>query len=356
MSSLPIFHIRIVIASVLCVIGLCGLALRQFAIAAQPWQALAAFGIYLMLAVPCSLALLLLCRAWTLAGVAGLVLAVCIAAEAPLFVSEPAPRNGVRLVVMTSNLRLGLADPSSLRRQVIDHHVDLLMLEELTTRAVARLTAAGLGSVLPYRALAPGPGPVGVGLWSRYPLRDVRHPSGFVFNVVVATVAAPQRSVPVTVMVTHLTGPWPGPATAWFRDIKRLSSVLRELAQARPSAPVLVGGDFNSTLDNAQLRAVLTNGYRDAAEQAGAGITATYPADAWYPPLIAIDHVLTRNAVATSAKTLRIRGSDHKALLAEVVLSSSHTAAGTVAAPAARRLGGSVWALRGLLRSSSRRA
>ncbi len=67
----------------------------------------------------------------------------------------------------------------------------------------------------------------------------------------------------------------------------------------------------------------MTGGYHDAAEQAGAGHTRTYPSDASYPPLIAIDHVLTFDAVATSAKTLTVPGSDHRALLTTIAVAKS---------------------------------
>ena len=58
------------------------------------------------------------------------------------------------------------------------------------------------------------------------------------------------------------------------------------------------------------------------AEQSGAGYLASYPTDRWFPPVIAIDHVLTNHASATSASTLSLPGSDHRGLLVHVRLSS----------------------------------
>jgi endonuclease/exonuclease/phosphatase (EEP) superfamily protein YafD len=94
--------------------------------------------------------------------------------------------------------------------------------------------------------------------------------------------------------------------------------ILDELVRARPAAPVLVGGDFNATWDNEQFRDLLTDGFHDAAAQAGAGIVRTYPSNAWHPPVIGIDHVLTRHAVATSLHTVRLERSDHLAVVARV--------------------------------------
>jgi endonuclease/exonuclease/phosphatase (EEP) superfamily protein YafD len=70
-------------------------------------------------------------------------------------------------------------------------------------------------------------------------------------------------------------------------------------------------------------RGLLRNGYRDAAEQSGAGIKPTFPADSWLPPFIAIDHILTRSCTATSLRTIKIPGSDHRGLAATVMIARS---------------------------------
>jgi hypothetical protein len=64
-------------------------------------------------------------------------------------------------------------------------------------------------------------------------------------------------------------------------------------------------------LDNLEFRRLLRGGYRDAAEQAGAGLTRTHPADVpLLPPVFAVDHILTRECAATFVRTLTIPGSD----------------------------------------------
>jgi hypothetical protein len=62
----------------------------------------------------------------------------------------------------------------------------------------------------------------------------------------------------------------------------------------------------------------LTDGCHDPVEQTGSGFALTFPADSWFPALITIDHVLTRNAVASSITTIDMPGSDHRSLLATV--------------------------------------
>jgi endonuclease/exonuclease/phosphatase (EEP) superfamily protein YafD len=82
---------------------------------------------------------------------------------------------------------------------------------------------------------------------------------------------------------------------------------------------VIAAGDFNATTDHAQFRRLLAHGYADAAQQSGAGYLPTYPNDRWYGPLIGIDHVLLRGGVgAADVRTLGVRGSDHRALLARL--------------------------------------
>lgn len=69
-----------------------------------------------------------------------------------------------------------------------------------------------------------------------------------------------------------------------------------------------------------QFRDLLTNGYRDAVQQAGSGFAPTFPAGGPFPPLVTIDHVLTRNATAASLRTVTMPGSDHRAVLASVLI------------------------------------
>ncbi|MDQ3989728.1 MAG: endonuclease/exonuclease/phosphatase family protein, partial [Actinomycetota bacterium] len=78
---------------------------------------------------------------------------------------------------------------------------------------------------------------------------------------------------------------------------------------------------FNATLDHPALRGVLDTGYRDAADQVGKGLRATWPTDTPIAPVAAIDHVLVDAGCAVrSFDVLPLPGSDHRALVAEIVL------------------------------------
>ena len=88
-----------------------------------------------------------------------------------------------------------------------------------------------------------------------------------------------------------------------------------------PAGPVIVPGDFNATVDHAQFRDLLGGGFDEGALDSGAGYLPTYPTDRWYPPLLGIDHVLSRGLWAESARTYDLPGSDHRALLVRLAAS-----------------------------------
>jgi endonuclease/exonuclease/phosphatase (EEP) superfamily protein YafD len=43
------------------------------------------------------------------------------------------------------------------------------------------------------------------------------------------------------------------------------------------------------------------------------------------PPVFAVDHILTRGCTATSMRTLQVPGSDHRALVADIVMQSTNS-------------------------------
>jgi endonuclease/exonuclease/phosphatase (EEP) superfamily protein YafD len=300
--------------------GLLGLIVHQLAVGWQPWIILAAFARYLMvLAVPGGILLALRRRrAGAIGGVVVVVLAVV--SQLPLYVSSAHKASGSGLTLMQANLRVGSADPRSLVRTADARDVGLLATEELTISERGRLIAAGLTTRFPYRldaALPTGGG--GLAIWSRYPLTDTHNYAGYELGVLSAQIDRPDAA-PATVVVVHLLPPYPHPSKQWQGEIARLRGLL---ARARAAGPVIVAGDFNATTDNAQFRSLLSHGYSDGAEQVGAGYLSTYPTDRWFPPVIAIDHVLTAGrAAVTSLSTVALPGSDHRGLLAHVVLAS----------------------------------
>jgi endonuclease/exonuclease/phosphatase (EEP) superfamily protein YafD len=85
---------------------------------------------------------------------------------------------------------------------------------------------------------------------------------------------------------------------------------------------VVLAGDFNATLDHAQLRRFLRLGYVDAASQVGRGLVPTWgPEPNGRPAMLAVDHVLVdRRCAVLTTSAHRVPGSDHRALYAELRL------------------------------------
>ena len=239
-----------------------------------------------------------------------------VAVQAPQFRPDPLRHaDGIAVRVLTANLHEGRAEAAALVHAAAG--ADVVALQELTPDAVDRLAAAGLDTAFPHRLVEARAGGAGVGLWSRFPLQDTTAIDGYTMPVLGARLRLPGADPHL--LVVHLPGPWPQPVDDWRRDIARLPATLRALG----AGPVLVAGDFNATVDIRDFRALLRDGYRDAAGQAGAGPAPTFPADRRLPPLLGIDHVLTRDATATALHTVGIPGSDHRGLIATVRIPTS---------------------------------
>jgi endonuclease/exonuclease/phosphatase (EEP) superfamily protein YafD len=188
------------------------------------------------------------------------------------------------------------------------------------------MSAAGLDGVLPHRVIDPQPMAAGIGIWSRYPIAGVAAVGGYQMPMLSARIRVPGVRFDTTVLAVHLAAPWVQPLRWFGGDIEKLPSTLRGLADASGSGAVVVAGDLNATYDMRPFRRLLDEGYRDAAEQAGAGLTRTYPSRRWRPPVIGIDHVLVHNCDATSARTVVLPGSDHRGLVTTVEVPVDPTA------------------------------
>jgi endonuclease/exonuclease/phosphatase (EEP) superfamily protein YafD len=79
----------------------------------------------------------------------------------------------------------------------------------------------------------------------------------------------------------------------------------------------ILAGDFNATLDHAELRKLLGRGYVDAADAVGKGFVWTWPALRRRALPITIDHVLVDERVEVEKVTVvRVPRSDHRAVIA----------------------------------------
>jgi endonuclease/exonuclease/phosphatase (EEP) superfamily protein YafD len=305
------------------VVALVGFASRYFSITNHATFIAAALSPYLVLCAPVSAALLLWGRHRILA-LAGVGLTVAgFAVQQPLYFHSAAGRTaGVEVRLMSANLYEGMADPDHLVKTAREH-TDVVAFQELTPQEADQLSRAGLDATFPYRWLEARDGSGGVGMWSRFPIEKPRRIGGYTFAFLTARIQVPGVAIHPTVVVAHVAGPWPQPIDDWRRDLDRLPGTLSEVGEQAGAGSVIVAADLNSTTDTRPFRALLGNGYQDAAEQSGAGIKPTFPADSRLPPVFAIDHILTRHCAATSLHTLKIPGSDHRGLVATIAIPKS---------------------------------
>ena len=222
--------------------------------------------------------------------------------------------------VLSSNLFKGRADAKSFV-ELAKSSADVITVAELTPDAIDRFSRAGVGDVFPHAQLFATRGVGGVGIWSRYPIAPVsapRHP--FVLMPAVRLEIVGLEFHPL-VAATHVMSPVAGDENTvdeWRQGMAAAKAQLANFAADAGPGAVIIGGDYNSTPDLRQFRDLLTEGYQDAVDQTGSGFAPTYPGDTWFPPLITIDHVLTRHAAASSVRTVKIKGSDHRGLLVTV--------------------------------------
>lgn len=219
---------------------------------------------------------------------------------------------GPTLRVLSVNLYYGDADPSAVVDLVREHDVDVLALQELTPSAAAGLERAGLDELLPNQVFEPMPGADGSGIASRHELLRLALAGDSTFQ---QPSAAVQLAGGVTAQVVAVHAVPPVTRSDWWRGD------LRGLPSADKKGPVrILAGDFNATLDHAEFRAVRDRGYVDAADQLGEGLRATWPQQRLAPP-VTLDHILVDSRARVVAfDVLDVRGSDHRAVFAELRL------------------------------------
>ncbi|WNG82919.1 endonuclease/exonuclease/phosphatase family protein [Mycobacterium sp. ITM-2016-00316] len=310
------------VATLLYVVA--ALIARTVPLANLPALVLAASFAYVPLLALGAAILAALCRKKLLSVIGIALLAVSVAVQVPwhhLGRTSDSGQPSTELRVLSSNIQKGEAHTAEFVDLAVDS-ADIITMSELTAEAATRLREGGLRKTFPYSILVPRPGAGGMGLWSRYPLTALP-PSKYGNNFIAARVRVPGVRHDPLVASVHLMSPLAGGANTfaeWGHRITVAKSEFADWARTAGPAAVIIAGDFNATPDMRQFRDLLDVGYRDAISQTGAGFSPTYSPHPAIPPVITIDHVLTRNSTAQSIHTVDIPGTDHRALLATVAV------------------------------------
>ncbi|MER7758184.1 endonuclease/exonuclease/phosphatase family protein [Streptomyces sp. NPDC097619] len=217
---------------------------------------------------------------------------------------------GGDLTVVSHNVHDANPDPTGTARALAASGAHVLALEELGPRTAPVYERALAGSY-PYHAVEGT-----VGIWSKYPLREVRPVEIMPWTRALrATADTPQGEL--AVYVAHLASVRVSPGAGFLVERRNESAArLAEAVRAEPLPRVLLLGDFNGATGDSAL-APLTDRFRSAQDEAGDGFGFTWPAAF---PLVRIDQVLVRGVEPASAWTLPRTGSDHLPVAASLRL------------------------------------
>ncbi|WUD75689.1 endonuclease/exonuclease/phosphatase family protein [Streptomyces sp. NBC_00510] len=218
---------------------------------------------------------------------------------------------GGDLTVLTHNVNADNPDPARTAQDLIGSGADLVALEEIPAGKVS-VYESGLKARYPYSAVLGT-----VGLWSRYPLSQVRPVDirlGWT-RALRATATTPHGKV--AVYVAHLPSvrvKFNAGFTAGERD--RSADALGEAVADEKLPDVILMGDLNGTMNDRAL-ANITSQMRSTQGAAGDGFGFSWPAGF---PTARIDQILVRGAEPTASWVLPATGSDHRPVAAKVAL------------------------------------
>lgn len=217
---------------------------------------------------------------------------------------------GGDLTVVSHNVDEGNPDPAGTARALAALDAHVLALEELPTDSVEVYERA-LNGAYPHHAVRGG-----VGLWSRYPLKDVAAvPIMPWTRAVRATADTPWG--PVALYVAHLASVRVHPAAGFTTERRNEAArVLAAALRAEPVPRIVLMGDFNGTSRDAAL-APLFSGLRSVQREAGDGFGFTWPAAF---PVVRIDDIHVKGITPRSSRPLPATGSDHLPVAASLKL------------------------------------
>ena len=301
------------------VVAFVGLTARFAPVVIHAELIAAALSPYLMLGAVVAFGLLWHIGDKRWAALALVPLVVGIWVKVPTYLADSHPGgNTFPIRVLTINLYDGSADPASVAAAALEH-ADVLLVQELTPQQSAGILGQpGFAAEFGYTALFPHTQAAGVGILSRFPIVQNSRITRYRLGAVTATIRPPGGAPDAVVASVHIMGPWPQPIDLWREEMKALPHTLDELTKAAGPGAVIVGGDFNATEDFAPFRRLLDTGFADAVQQAGGGLSPTYPAESLVPPIIGIDHILTYNGWASETARVPIKGTDHLGLAATI--------------------------------------
>lgn len=282
-----------------------------------PWLAggwlprLQAFQPWTLLAVAVIVLFTLMRRRWLVASLTVVLLVMGMAPNV-VWPSDQATLEGASadVTVFSFNALKAGADAKQLATSIQQVDPDVVVLVETSEALHDRLRAEGALGSLKYRsAPVPTGGERDTVIFSRYPLKDLGGSLGpgvtGWYGMPVVEVELPGRTL--TVVGVHVYPPL-GSAKRWAQGLSALQHWIGE----EGNKPLILAGDFNSARSHPQFRKLASI----MDDESTLFPLSTWPANRNVPPLLGIDHVLSRGFIPLEQEILQIHGSDHLAIKA----------------------------------------
>lgn len=219
-----------------------------------------------------------------------------------------APAHGLSLI--TANVLIHNERFAELLDELVDRAPDVLLLQEVTPAHARSLEALRLRRPDLHVTVEPRADYAGWATVSRSPFlssgRDDRT------DWPISWVLVDHPDTPTRIVNVHVAAPQTAEDHAtWEQQLELLADF------ADGSAPTILAGDFNATVDHRSFRELLDAGFTDAFEPAGRGWGATWPVHPLTIPLLRLDHVLVNGSVSVvELEQIDLVGSDHRGLRA----------------------------------------
>ena len=216
-----------------------------------------------------------------------------------------------RLRVVTSNLLVDRARPAAVAGLIEEHQPDVFAVQELGST-----NAETIGDVFDHAHLAPREDGFGLGVAAHRPIAveriDMEERPGWLAVLDAAIWGLPSA---VAVINVHLTNPvnlpWGESLRRRREQIATITGVVRGL-----DMPYVIVGDMNTTPRWPEYRMLAELG-DDVALATGTD-SPTWNHFTRGPRIIRIDHGFASGMTPLTTKTIRVAGSDHRALLIDL--------------------------------------
>jgi endonuclease/exonuclease/phosphatase (EEP) superfamily protein YafD len=228
---------------------------------------------------------------------------------------DKAPPSRDDLSVYVANLRYNNDTPEKAIDQALASDADVLVLVELTDDYAQLLQQRGVDQRYPDQAIYPDSDATGIGIYSRRLVEDTRTMYFDELRAPVIDVSFGEQSLQI--IAIHTIAPRYRSGLAHW---KASLDAINQFAQER-LGPTLLAGDFNATRWHPPFRQLLDDGFSDAHERVGQGLTTSWPADGRLGPIgpfARLDHALVHDVGVVSVKNMGAAGSDHRPFLVTI--------------------------------------